>query len=155
VRCHEDDRNIARALVGLKALADLVAIKTWSSVLKAWYSARMFTGWSATASRLEGFERATPLSHCGGYARRDRGGTLLACKVVDEAALRLRLALQFSADGPQATFGLSTALVEIGTRGSDAEADSIFLRSVKEHPNSPTVQDAELARIAFADRRLT
>ena len=57
-------------------------------------------------------------------------------------------------DDPQTIFGLATALEEVGTDAADEEADGLFLRFIEEHPNSPTVAQAETARTAFAQKRL-
>jgi len=66
----------------------------------------------------------------------------------------LRRALQLMPDDPQAIFGLATALEQVGTREADEEADRVYLRFIKEHPNSPMTEQAEKARTAFAHRRL-
>ena len=109
---------------------------------------------SAAEPALEAFEKAVEADPNDGYTRPNLGGMLIRFKRIDEAVLHLRKALDLLPDDPQAIFGLATALEEVGTDAAADEADALYLCFIHEHPNSPTVEQAEKARTAFAHKRL-
>jgi len=103
---------------------------------------------------LEAFEKAVEADPNDGYTRRNLGGILIGFKRIDEAVTHLRRALDLMPDDPQSIFDLATALEQLGSLEADHEADLLYLRFIREHPNSPKAEQAEKARTAFAHRQV-
>lgn len=103
---------------------------------------------------LDAYQKAVEIDPKDGYTRRNLGGVLIMFDRVDEAVTHLRAALALMPDDPHTIFGLATALEKLDSPESELEADGLYARFVREHPNASMVGQAEKSRSAYAAKRL-
>lgn len=148
--CYSELGQLDEAIIRLKRAvkADPRHAHAWVGIGTAYFRMRKLP------EALEAFMQAVEVNPKDGYTRRNMGGILSALHRPAEAVPHFRKALEVLPDDPQTLFGLATALDDLGTTESLDEADSLYKRVMREHPNSPAAEMAEKARTAIAQKNL-
>jgi tetratricopeptide (TPR) repeat protein len=103
---------------------------------------------------LEAMRQAVDADREDGYARRNLGGVLLARGQAEEALGHLRRARQALPHDVQATYGLATALEEVGGDANLEEADELYQVVLERWPGSKPAELARQARTRIAERQM-
>lgn len=148
--CYSELGQFDEAIIRLKRVVktDPRHVHAWVGIGTAYY--RM----GKPTEALDAFTQALEINPEDGYTRRNLGGILMALERPVEAVPHFRKALEVLPDDAQTLFGLATALEGLGTTDSSAEADDLYHRVIREHPNSRGAEMAEQARTSLAQKRL-